>query len=416
MEQGRDHNCGDQYNPVNAADSSTDFEPTVVAPLPSGSSQPQGRHPQSSGSTSGACNQTYSTSVARQTPPSHLPTYTPPGTSTSTIPVLSPNADQQSIRSRSLTNAASSPLSAQPPSKPAEMPRPSHGRPPSNPRRSRRSWLSLLSSSVAHTQSTNSNSTNRQAQNLNAAFLRALQGRSFDIPNDITRFNQQLKYIKILTVPQLKDYVPELQKLFLGMLALQVNLPSSHRFHSLLETEYPSAASSEFKNIDLFRLFSSTVSTETRDLRNSVSIMVELLVDFKLICNSEGSSTVPPQQKPSPAPASNTAQPSSRAVVSSGTEEVNPPSRHNRRHPFHLNNIQRRHKISPQRNRQRNQPPRHVRAKTQMRMDKPTTLSGMSPRRSHAKNETSALVSISSTILNTTFHEQRVECGHRRFS
>lgn len=172
------------------------------------------------------------------------------------------------------------------------MPRTSTAHPPPVPRRSPRSRNSIPSSSAAASPSDARVTDTDRPHNSAAAFIRALQGRTFNIPHAITRLGQQFKYVENLTDPTLRDHIPALRKIFLGMLSLQVKLPSSHRFHILLETEHPSEESAEFNHIDLFSLFSSTVSTETSDCRSSVSILGELLVDFKFMCDSEGSSAV----------------------------------------------------------------------------------------------------------------------------
>lgn len=173
-----------------------------------------------------------------------------------------------------------------PVSRRSDMPPASNARPPPLPRRSQRTRKALPSSPALDDPRTEQHSSQ-------AAFVRALQGRTLNIPHAMTRFSQQLKYIENLTAPGLREHIPSLRKLFLSMLTLQVKLPSSFRFHFLLESEHPKEDSSEFTNIDLFSIFSSTVLTETSDRRKSVSILGELLVDFKMMCNAEGSSTVP---------------------------------------------------------------------------------------------------------------------------
>lgn len=129
-------------------------------------------------------------------------------------------ANQQNSPSPSSAGQSSSPHSTPPTSNPDAMTSPSDNRPPPNPLRLPITRISLPSSSVAQTPNLSNNSGDNRAHHRNAAFVKALQGRTFYIPHAITRFNQQLKYIENITEPQLTQHVPELRKLFLAILSL----------------------------------------------------------------------------------------------------------------------------------------------------------------------------------------------------
>lgn len=61
-------------------------------------------------------------------------------------------------------------------------------------------------------------------------------------------------------------------------------MPSSNRFHLLFEVQ-STEDNSNITNIDLFSLFSTTVSSETKDMREATCRLGESLVDFNLCCD-----------------------------------------------------------------------------------------------------------------------------------
>lgn len=127
---------------------------------------------------------------------------------------------------------------------------------------------------------------------------KALNGKTLPVPHSITRLNQQLRYIENMNVPDLNHHTTKLRKIFVDLLHLQVDLPAHTRFHLLLESEQRTNSPGKVTNVDLFSLFSTTISTETTARRDSICLLGELLVDFKLLCESEGSA---PPTNPSPA-------------------------------------------------------------------------------------------------------------------
>lgn len=130
----------------------------------------------------------------------------------------------------------------------------------------------------------------------NTAWQRILQTNTSYIPHFATRIAAQMRYIDNSCVSQLRQHTHAVKKIFTDILQLQLKLPESARLHLLFESEHvPSAVGTpQFKTVDLFSLFSPTVSTESENRRDNISMLGELLVDFKHITDSDRHSA-PPQ-------------------------------------------------------------------------------------------------------------------------
>lgn len=85
---------------------------------------------------------------------------------------------------------------------------------------------------------------------------------------------------------ELRGEVSTLRRLFMELLNLQGRIPSSARLHLLLEADR-TPATSETLNVELFSLFSTTVSNETTARRNSTCLLGEALMNFRLHCDSD---------------------------------------------------------------------------------------------------------------------------------
>lgn len=66
---------------------------------------------------------------------------------------------------------------------------------------------------------------------------------------------------------------------------MQMKLASKARFHLLLELEDNTSATSPLTTVDLLALFSPTVSVETSGHRQTLQLLAELLIDFKLLAS-----------------------------------------------------------------------------------------------------------------------------------
>lgn len=104
------------------------------------------------------------------------------------------------------------------------------------------------------------------------------------IPHIKSRLAQQLKYIENMNVRDLAQHSPSFRKIFMKLLHLQVKLPDNTRLYLLLESEHPPVSGNTISDFDLFSLFSTTIYNESKDHRENVDELGELLVDFKANC------------------------------------------------------------------------------------------------------------------------------------
>lgn len=96
---------------------------------------------------------------------------------------------------------------------------------------------------------------------------------------------QQLKNIENMNVPDISQHFQALRKIFVDLLHLQIKMPDSMRLYLLLESDQPPRSPNTISDIDLYGLSSTTISTESKDHRDSVSELDEILVDFKANCD-----------------------------------------------------------------------------------------------------------------------------------
>lgn len=120
----------------------------------------------------------------------------------------------------------------------------------------------------------------------NPAVTRHIAAGNLDIPHCASSMNHQLCYLENMSVPALREHMSAIRKLFIDLLTLQAKVPSSARFQLFLEAERK-PPSADTVSIELFSLFSTTVSNETKARRDSACLLGEALLDFKLLCDSE---------------------------------------------------------------------------------------------------------------------------------
>lgn len=118
------------------------------------------------------------------------------------------------------------------------------------------------------------------------AMARALSSGNLDIPHCASRLRQQLQYLKNMSVRKLRGEVSTLRRSLMDLLNLQGRIPSSARLHRFIEADR-TTSTSETINVELFSMFSTTVSNETTARRNSTSLLGEALLDFRLNCDSD---------------------------------------------------------------------------------------------------------------------------------
>lgn len=142
------------------------------------------------------------------------------------------------------------------------------------------------------------------SQSATVAVHKAMQGSPFMLPQAKARLSQQLRYIENHNVTALKSHTSALRKLFVDTLQLQMKLPPNYRFHILFESESSSDTTTDLSQVDLFTLFSPTISNDTPARREINCLLGELLTDSKLQCYSEVSDNltppVPDQTPPTP--------------------------------------------------------------------------------------------------------------------
>lgn len=88
---------------------------------------------------------------------------------------------------------------------------------------------------------------------------RLLAAPTLDIPHCASRLNHQLRYLENMSVPELRVHTAAVRKLFMDLLHIQSQMPSTTRFHLLMENER-TAPSADAVDIEWFSLFSTTVS------------------------------------------------------------------------------------------------------------------------------------------------------------
>lgn len=122
-----------------------------------------------------------------------------------------------------------------------------------------------------------------------SALHRLIENSSSNIPHFASRVAAQLTYIENSRVSRLRDHTAALKRIFHELLQLQLKLPDTGRFHLLFESQNGSVTTSAARvtSVDLFSIFSPTVSTETHERRDNICTMGEVLVDFKKICDAE---------------------------------------------------------------------------------------------------------------------------------
>lgn len=116
------------------------------------------------------------------------------------------------------------------------------------------------------------------------AVARAFIGRIYIIPHAQTRFTHQLRYIERISLPHLRNHTSAVLKIFLDLLHLQLRFPPSIRFQLLMGYQDETATSESLSAIDIFSMYSPTVSMESEQRRTTVSSLAEILVQFKLLC------------------------------------------------------------------------------------------------------------------------------------
>lgn len=100
---------------------------------------------------------------------------------------------------------------------------------------------------------------------------RVFRGRTLPIPHAKARLAHQLKYIENLAVTDLAPRSAALRKILMDLLHLQLKIPTTARLHLLLESDNTSESSKTMSTFDLYSLFSTTISTETKSCRETVS-------------------------------------------------------------------------------------------------------------------------------------------------
>lgn len=130
---------------------------------------------------------------------------------------------------------------------------------------------------------------------------RLLATKSLDIPHFDARVSAQMRYIETACMSALSAHTNSVKKIFMDLLHLQLKLPPMSRYHLLYESEQSPGTntdSSIFTAYDLFSLFSPTISTETRDRRDNIAMIGEVIADFKLLCTEERvRDNAPPSQR-----------------------------------------------------------------------------------------------------------------------
>lgn len=125
---------------------------------------------------------------------------------------------------------------------------------------------------------------------------RIIQQTSSRIPRIETRLAAQLNYIDDSRVSRLQQHTQAVKRFFNELLQLQLSLPDSARFHLFFESEHTpvTKGTKKITSVDLFSLFSSTVSTESRSRRYNICDIGEVLVDFRNLCEADRRDFVEP--------------------------------------------------------------------------------------------------------------------------
>lgn len=241
--------------------------------------------------------------------------------STPTLPACNnaPTAHRSALHGNNTTTSAindasdapsTRPTTALPPSSTQTLPRTENtarprtsmsALPPRPPARLNRSASHQQQPPISHPQFSRSGGSPAQrtdaAQNRNpsrsptttlTSLQRLLNSANYDIAHFDPRITAQMRYIDKSSISGLSGHTAAVKRLFMSLVDLQLKLPPTSRFHLFFEREHSSGSTqSEFTAYDLFSLFSPTVSTESRDRRGNISMIGEIIAEFKLLCDSE---------------------------------------------------------------------------------------------------------------------------------
>lgn len=114
------------------------------------------------------------------------------------------------------------------------------------------------------------------------------------IPHLAPRVTAQLNYLEHNRVSQLRDHTAAVKTIYNDLLQLQLKLSDTARFHLFFESEHSAVTTgtSRVTSVDLFSIFSPTVSTESHSRRDNICTIREVLVDFKHLCDADRTTPV----------------------------------------------------------------------------------------------------------------------------
>lgn len=113
-----------------------------------------------------------------------------------------------------------------------------------------------------------------------------LHGSDLGILGVEERFSKQLKYVQNCHVPPLSSVSTDMRKGFMQLLNFQVKLSKSARLHIIMETDQSVADSSKIATVDLYHIFSPTISIDSVPGRKTLMRVGEGLAVFKLLANT----------------------------------------------------------------------------------------------------------------------------------